>query len=288
MGYFELTRTNMMSWLRWLLVVGLVTWAQASELKPNTAAAFDHYISVTEARHADDLGNGHFLIIDGLSDASRQEAYGRVRRGEIYIEQLHLKEDGRSIPIPSGLVHHWAGLIFIPRGTLPRVLAVLRDYDNHNQIYKPDVRRSQLLETRGNQSKVYLQFCRKSIVTVVINANFDVYYTILGPTRAVIQSSSTRIAEVEDADTANERELPVGNDHGYVWRLSNYWRIEQKDGGTYLQVESVGLSRTIPVMFAFLVNPLIKNIPRSLLSNVLNATRRAVQTGEEAATSIPR
>jgi hypothetical protein len=283
----QLIRTKMMSLLRWLLVVALVTWAQASELKPNTAAAFDHYISVTEARHADDLRNGHFLIIDGLSDASRQEAYGRVRRGEIYIEQLRLKEDGRSIPIPSGLVHHWAGLIFIPRATLPRVLAVLRDYDNHNQIYKPDVRRSQLLETRGNQSKVYLQLYRKSIVTVVINANFDVYYTILGPTRAVIQSSSTRIAEVEDADTANERELPVGNDHGYVWRLSNYWRIEQKDGGTYLQVESVGLSRTIPVMFAFLVNPLIKNIPRSLLSNVLNATRRAVQTGE-AATSIPR
>ena len=60
------------------------------------------------------------------------------------------------------------------------------------------------------------------------------------------QSYSTRIAEVENAGKSNERELPVGNDHGYIWRLYSYWRIEEKDSGVYVQGESIGLSRTIP------------------------------------------
>lgn len=48
--------------------------------------------------------------------------------------------------------------------------------------------------------------------------------------------------------------------------LDNYWRIEEKDDGVYVQVESVGLSRTIPAMFAWLIYPSVKDIPRNVLS----------------------
>jgi hypothetical protein len=275
------------SLLSWLVVGVLVARAQAAELKPDTAAAFDRYIRATEAQHADDLRSGHFLIIDRLRDATRQDTYARLHQGQIYIEQLHTKEDGRPIPIPGGLVHHWAGVIFIPGASLSQVLAVLQDYDNHKNVYKPDVRRSKLLEHNGNEFTIYLQFYRKSIVTVVINANFDVHYTMSGPMRALSQAYSTRIVEVENPDKPNEHELPVGNDHGYLWRLDNYWRIEEKDGGTYVQVESVGLSRSIPAILAWLINPLVRNIPRTILSDLLTATRRAVAKSEGAARWTP-
>jgi hypothetical protein len=278
--------SKVISLLRWLVVGVLVAPTQAAELKSDTAAAFDRYIRATEAQHADDLRSEHFLVIDRLPGESRHEIYTKVQQGQIYIEQLHTKEDGRPIHIPGGLVHHWAGVIFIPGANLSQVLAVLQDYDNHNNVYKPDVRRSKLLEHNGNEFKIYLQFYRKSIVTVVINANFDVHYTMSGATRALSQSYSTRIAEVEHPDKPNEHELPVGNDHGYLWRLDNYWRVEEKDGGTYLQVESVGLSRSIPAIFAWLINPLVRNIPRTVLSNLLNATRRAVTNNDGAAISI--
>jgi hypothetical protein len=252
-------------------------------LKPDTAAAFDRYIRATEAQHAEDLRSGHFLIIDRLPGESRQGTYAKLRQGHIYTEQLHTKEDGRPLQIPGGLIHHWAGVIFIPGAKLPQVLAVLQDYDNHKNVYRPDVRRSKLLEHNRNEFKVYLQFYRKAIVTVVINANFDVHYTMSGSTRARSQVYSTRIAEVENPDKPDERELPVGKDHGYLWRLDNYWSIEEKDGGTYVQVEFVGLSRTIPAILAWLINPLVRNIPRAVLSNLLNATRRAVTGGNGAA-----
>src|SRR5438445_8241252 len=141
------------SLLRCFMVV-LVASAQAAELKANTAAAFDDYIRATEAQHADDLRNGYFLILDRLPDSSRQETYARLRRGHIYIEQLHTKEDGRPIPISDGLVHHWVGLIFIPGATLSNALTVLQDYDNHKRVYKPDVRQSKLIEHQGNVFKV--------------------------------------------------------------------------------------------------------------------------------------
>jgi hypothetical protein len=272
---------------RCLVVCWFVVPTQAAELKPDTAAAFDRYIRATEAAMADDLRSGHFLCIDRLFDVSRQETYAKLRHGQLYIEQLHTKkEDGKSFQIPGGLVHHWVGVIFIPGARLSQVLAVLQDYDNHKNVYKPEVRRSKLLERNGSEFKVYLQFYRKSIVAVVINVDFDVHYTICSPTRALSQSYSTRVAEVENPDKPNERELPVGNDHGYVWRLDNYWRIEQKDNGVYVQVESVALSRSIPAIFAWLINPLVRNISRAVLSNLLNATCRAVTTAECAAGSI--
>ena len=284
----RLIRTSkLMSWLRWLVVGVLVAPTQAAELKPDTTAAFDRYIRATEAHHADDLRSGHFLVIDRLPEVSQRETYARLHQGQVYTEQLQTKEDGRPIPIPGGLVHHWVGVIFMPGSTLSQVLAVLQDYDNHKNVYKPDVRRSKLLEHNGNEFKIYLQFYRKAVVTVVINANFDVHYAMSGPARALSQSYSTRIAEVENPDKANEHELPVGNDHGYLWRLDNYWCIEEKDGGTYVQVESVGLSRTIPAIFAWLINPLVRNIPRTVLSNLLNATRRAVASSKGTASSNP-
>lgn len=260
----------------WLAAGLLAAPAQAAELKPVTVAAFDRYVRASEERMRGGLKDGHFLYVDGLPEAERQEAYAELRRGGIWIIPLHAEENGVPISVPSGLVHDWLGAIFVPGATLAETLAVLQDYDHHSVIYKPAIRKSRLLEHDDNGYKIYLQLYRKSLVTVMINANFDVKSASLGPTRAMSASYSTRIAEVEDWGTPEEHELPVGNDHGYLWRLDNYWRVEQRDGGVYVQVESIALSRRVPALFAWLINPLIRSIPRAILSELLTATRKAV------------
>lgn len=254
----------------------LVLPANAVELKSETVVAFDRYIRASEERMSEDLRNGNFLIVDGFPSEARNRAYSQLRLAQFYIEQLHTNEGGKSIQVPGGLVHHWVGAAFIHGATLSRTLAVLQDYDRHKDVYKPDVRQSRLLMHNGSEFEVYLQLYRKSFVTVVVNANLDIQYTRLGSARAMSKSHSTRIAEVENAGKSNERELPVGIDHGYIWRLYSYWRIEEKDGGVYVQVESIGLSRTIPWAISWLVNPLTRSIPKSVLSNLLSATRSAV------------
>ena len=249
---------------------------RAAELKPETVAAFEHYIAITEARMDDDVRRDQFLVIDRLPDPARKEAYDQLQMGQIYIEESHTQEGNHSIHIPNGLVHHWTGVIFIPNSTLSETLAVMNDYENEPNIYKPEIRKAKLIEQNGKESKIYLQFYSKSIVTVVLNAYFDIVETQIGSTRVQSASRSTRIVEVLNPGAPDEHERTDGNDHGYMWRLCSYWRIEEKDGGVYLENESITLTRTVPTLLAWLINPLTKSIPRDVLHDMLTDTQKAV------------
>jgi hypothetical protein len=114
------------------------------------------------------------------------------------------------------------------------------------------------------------------LATVVLNDYSDVIETQLGNSRAQSASRSTRIAEVVNPGSPDEHERTDGEDRGYMWRLNSYWRIEEKDGGVYVQNESITLSRTVPVLLAWIVNPLVKSIPHDVLFHTLTNTRNAV------------
>jgi len=260
----------------WTAAGMLVPPAEGTELKSATLAAFDRYIRVTEARMEDDLREDHFFFVDRLPDNRRHAIDAQLLHGMIEIQRLQTLEEGRTIPVPSGMIHHWAGVIFVPNATLPQVRAILEDYDELEKFYKPEIRRSKLLERNANESKTYLQLYKKSLVTVVLNANFNNTDTQFSSTRAQTKSYSSRIAEVANQGKPDEHELPVGMDHGYMWRLHIYWRIEEKHGGVYLQIEVVALTRKFPLLLGWLINPLIENVPRSTISALLINTRRAV------------
>ena len=66
---------------------------------------------------------------------------------------------------------------------MQETLALVQDYDNHKQIYKPEVIDSKLLSHHGNDFKIYLRLLKKKIITVVLDTDHDVHYSPLGPTR---------------------------------------------------------------------------------------------------------
>ena len=249
---------------------------EAAELKKETAAAFDRYISASEGRIKSELHAGPFLFIDELPETRRVEAYAQLRMGQVLVKQVNTKEEGHPIEVPHGLIHDWIGALFIPNASLSQTLAVVQDYDNHKNIYKPEVRHSKLLQRNGDNFKVFVQLYKKSLLTIVIDADFDINFERFGTTRVVSHSYSTRLAEVQNAGQADEREFPVDDAHGYLWRLYNYWRFEEKDGGVYVQLEGIGLSRAVPAIIGWLVNPLLRSIPRGTISSLLGATRAAV------------
>jgi hypothetical protein len=254
----------------------------AAGVKPETVAAFDRYVEATEAQMKNDAGPERFLVIDRLPGQQRQEVYENVRRGEFYIEELHTLENGQPIRMPSGLIHHWVGVTFIPNARLSETDAVLHDYANEASIYNPQIRRAGLVQQKGNESKIYLQFYSKSIITVVLDAYFDVVETRMGNDRIQSIAHSTRVVEVLNPGTPAEHARTDGVDHGYMWRLSSYWRIEEKDGGTYVENESITLTRTVPAMLAWIINPLTKSIPQDVLQRTLTDTRNAVLKNRQA------
>lgn len=260
--------------------------SSAAELKKNTAEAFDRYIRVNEDRMVEGLRDGRsFLWPDGFPEPQQVRVYDRLRQGEIIIEQLETLQSGKPIRVPDGLIHHWIALSFIPGVTLQQTLSLLQDYDQHQTIYRPDVLRSKLLSADGNNFKVYLRLHQKAVITAVFNAEFKVSYFPVDETRARSQSYSTRIAEVENPDRPDEREKPIGKDRGFLWRLYSYWRFQEKDGGVYVQLESVALSRSVPALLAWVVNPLLKRVPREYLTRLLTSTRIAL-TNKNAAARI--
>jgi len=250
----------------------------AEQLISETTAAFDHYVELSELRMSQELNSGPFLRVDGLPQSQRDTDDQQLKRGEVITDRLQTLDHGAAISVPHGLIHHWIGTIFIPGAALAQTLAFLEEYDNQYKFYAPDVQRSKLVHRNGNQFKVFLRLQKKKLITVILNTNYDVKYTLLGPERATSDSHSTRIAEVENPGEPNESEKPVGNDSGFLWRLNSYWRFLQRDGGTYVQLEAISLTRDIPIGLSWFVSPFVTSIPKESLVFTLTRTREALTT----------
>jgi len=258
---------------RWAFVALLALAASVSlsavELRAPTVAAFDRYVRATEAQ----LRMEPFLRVDRLPEARRMEVLALMRRGELSIDVAKTLEGDREIEVPGGMIHHWVGTAFVPGATIDQTLTLLQDYDRHERIYSPAVAKSRLLVRNGDRFRFFLRYAMTKVITVVVNSEHEAIFT-RGTDRAEGWIHSTRIAEVENPNTPDERERPVGNDEGYLWRLNTYWRLLARDGGLYIQCESVSLTRGIPTGLGWIVGPFVTTIPKESLTFTLETTRK--------------
>jgi hypothetical protein len=274
-------------WLAILLALQLPTAPTRGvsnvELKPETAQAFDRYVQFTEARINGEVSTPEkFLYVDGYPPERRAEALSALRRGEVLMERLQTTDrTGQTIEAPGGLIHHWLGAVFVPGATLQQTLALMEDYNHHQDIYKPEVVRSRLLSRQNNDFKIFYRLRKKKVITVTLDTNHDVHYFEVNSTRWYSRSYSTRIAEVDDPGTPNEREKPVGHDGGFLWRINSYWKFEAKDGGVYIECESISLTRDIPTGLGWLIKPFVTSIPKDSLRMTMDSTRAALEAGRK-------
>lgn len=244
--------------------------AAGAALKQETVQAFDRYIRTTEARLEQQRRSGTFLWVDQSPERLKQ-----VRQGSVVIQPWNGKGD---IDVPSGLIHDWVGAVFIPGATLARTLAWAQDYNHHKEAYRPEVIDSRLLSHNGNEYKTFMRLSKKKVITVVLDTEHDVRYFELDPARWYSRSYTTKVAEVEDAGKPSERRLPPGEDHGFMWRLYSYWNFQERDGGVYLECEAVSLTRNVPAGLGWLIEPIIRHLPKQSLEMTLDSTRKAVLT----------
>ena len=245
-------------------------------LRVATVRAFQAYVAGTESENSQSLGRGPFLWLDGLPEGERKTAFAQLMRGEVVIERVGgTKGEGRA-EAPGGMIHDWKGIVFVPDAKLDDVLKVLEDYDHESIYYAPDVEKSKIESHSGDQYRVFLRFRRHKIVTVVLDTEHDVTYYRDSATREHSRSSAVRIAQVVDPGSSEERERTPGEDAGFLWGMETWWRMEERDGGVYIQNQVVTLTRDIPTGLGWLIEPFITSIPKETLEFTLGATRKAV------------
>lgn len=249
----------------------------AEQLSQETSIRFDQYISAKEETQNRALAaKASLLSIDGQASSVRSQAYDELRQGQIILKDNCEDEAPKCTSIPGGLIHDWSGIIFVPGVSLSEVLTTLQDYNHDQEYYQPEVIRSRLLSHSGNDFHVSLRLKRAQIITVILDTEYDIRYLQIDSNRAFARSHSTRIAEVDKAGTPQERELPIGNDHGFLWKLHSYWYFYEADGGVYIQCNAVSLTRDVPVGLGWLIDSFIKKIPAESLRSTLGETRTAL------------
>jgi hypothetical protein len=265
-----------------------VTWSLASQsafpakLKPETLSVFERYIELTENRRQSELESDEgFLFGDFLPSPGNSEFQEQIRSGNIFIQKMEtLDEEGKTIKIPDGMVHHWYGAVFVPGVELSDVLTWAQNYSDNHQYYE-EVEDSQLISREEDLFRIYLRLKRKKVITVHYNTEHEVVYTTHAEDRASSHSRSTKVAEIENPGTSQEREKHQGNDRGFLWRLNSYWRFQQRDGGVVVDCETVSLSRSIPTAMTWMVKSYLESVPRESLARTLEPIRRELARGEK-------
>jgi hypothetical protein len=246
-------------------------------LKAAAAAGFERYAVLTEQRiEAEVTKPGPFLWIDAQPPPRRSELQRGLQDGGVIIERLETRDGSKPIDFPDAMIHHWVGLVFVPGAHLTDAVALMQDYDRHAGLFAPAIVQSKLLARNDQTFRVFLRFYVKKVIGVTMDTENDAQFFKSGPGRAYSRIRSTRVTEIADAGTPQEHPKQPGDENGFMWRLNTYWRFLERDGGTYIQCESLTLSRDVPFALGWIITPFVTQLPKESLTFTLEKARAAL------------
>jgi hypothetical protein len=253
-----------------LLVLLAPAPSYAIDLKPETVQAWDDYTHAAQMRTQERAsGQRPFLWSDEKEDLAP-----RLRGGEIWTEAVGERSPH---PIPHGLIHDWIGAAFVPKAKLESVIEVLDDYQHYKDFYRSMIAKASVIGQTPDDEKVTVLMVHKAYgVTAAVETDDDVHFKRLDVDRACSSTISSHVREMADYGKPTEHAFPEGQGPGYVWRTYFVTRLQQRDDGVYVEMEMMGLSRSIPLAFRWLVQPLAERLPRDILLETLKDTREAV------------
>jgi hypothetical protein len=265
-----------------IAVLLLAPAAKAAALKPEAVQRWDEYVAMVDERNQARLTRGNsFLASDEIPGQMT-----KLRDGEIIVTPA-----GKHIPLKvcSGLIHDWVGAAFIPNTTIGDVLSIVRNYDRYVEFYQPNVVVSKALRKTESNDHYSIVMMNKSVVgKTALDADYKTSYVAVDEHHWYSISESTRIQEIAEYGTPAQHTLPENHGTGLIWRLHTVTRLEEKDGGVYIELEAVVLSRDIPSAFRWMVDPIVRRVSRSSLTTSLQETESALSASSRTASQDRR
>ncbi len=241
------------------------SFLHAAELKPETGAAFDHYVKLTEEGFAKNQGFENFLWLDHHSKEK-----SLVWLGQSIVMPLQTLDHGAEIEIPDGELQHWLGVVYLEGADIDRVRGLLMNLAGYKDFFKQQIVDSKVNKHEGDRYDFFFRFYRKQFSTVVLNVDQTGKYTLIDPTHWTFASHSTRIGEAEHPKNQKklDQDRPAGEAAGYLWRFNFYLRVQQSDNGCYVELETISLARQAGGVTRVLNN--FENFPHGLTQYIID------------------
>lgn len=253
--------------LCWVLMIMATSSCFGAEPGHRAVSVFNAYIGTIESR----LAQQHQSPTEFLDPAALTASDNvRLRGGHLVIERL---TPAAGTALPGALLHHWRGTAFIPNAKAASFERLLKDFDAYPQYFSPEVMRARLIAQHDDDFQVQMRVRQKHVITVVLDTTCDVIFGKLDEDHGYSTSRSVRISEVESSDA--QRALD-----GVLWRMNTYWSYEERDGGLYIQIESVSLTPSIPDGLGWAIGPYVESIPRESLEFTLRSVCTALRGGK--------
>jgi hypothetical protein len=246
-------------------------WAEPT---PAAVTAFNSYIGALESRLTQQHRSQNGFL---APTTSGPQVDLRLRRGEWIVEQL----TPAGTALPGAMLHHWRGTAFAPGAKAADFERLMRDFDAYPRHFSPQVVQAKILGQQSYRTpdrfQAVMRVRQHHILTVVMDTTYDVTFGRLDDRHGYSLSRSTRISEIASPGTPSERTLSSSEEHGFLWRLNTYWSYEERDGGLYMQIESISLTRSIPRGLGWAVGPFVESVPRESLEFTLRSTCNALK-----------
>jgi hypothetical protein len=242
------------------------------EPSPTAVSAFNSYSNVVESRLARQHQSPNAFLALAASDPKNAET--RLRQGELIIEKL---TPSTGANFSGALLHHWRGTAFAPGAKAADFERLIQDVNSYPQHFSPQVLQAKVFTQGGERMQAWMRVRQRHVITVVIDTTYDITFGQLDVQHGYSTSQSTRIAEIEAAGTVAERTLSASEEHGFLWRLNTYWSYAERNGGLYLQIEAVSLTRSVPRGLGWAVQPYVESIPRESLEFTLRSACNALR-----------
>jgi hypothetical protein len=268
------TNSRLSSALRGLLIALLfaaIPGCAMAEPSPESVAAFNSYAGAVEARLVRQHRSQDGFLAPLASPAQSEQ---RLRRGDLIVEQL---TPATGAAFSGAMLHHWRGTAFAPGATAADFARLMKDFNAYPEHFSPQVLQAKVLAQQGDRLQAVMRVRQRHVLTVVMDTAYDIAFGRLDARRGYSISRSTRISEIASPGTPAERALTPSEEHGFLWRMNTYWSYEERDGGLYMQIESVTLTRSIPTGFGWAIGPFVESVPRESLEFTLRAACNALR-----------
>jgi hypothetical protein len=244
--------------------------ANAATLKAETVADWEDYLHTMRSALEDRCRpSGTFLWVD-----EAPERLAKVHNGEIVVAPAR---GHTPMEVEGGLIHHWIGAAFLRDANVDDVLDVIRDYDRYKDFYPPSVIESKVLVRNDSDEKFTMQLVNHEFFAkMALDSDYRVTNVRLDHDRFYSVATTTRVQQLENYGQPREHMIQEGQGGGYIWKLFSIARLERRDGGVYIEMEMIALSRGIPAAFRVIADPIVRRVSRGAMLTAIKQTEDAV------------